>query len=72
MTVQLQKLAEKIAKMDRESLIRLLRGFRCDFELDFTEDFLRITSIGRLRHIVMSASLHADDVCSLPFSEDAA
>ena len=47
--------------MDRVSLIRMLRGFHCEFDLDFTEDFLNTTSLSRLRHIVLAASAHAAD-----------
>jgi hypothetical protein len=33
--------------------------------LDFTDEFLRGTSVGRLRHIVLGALLHADNIPSL-------
>ena len=55
---QHEKLAGKIARLDRPGLIRLLRSLRCDFELDFSDDFLNSVNLARLRHIVMAASLH--------------
>ena len=54
-----QDLADKLQTMDRVSLIRMLRGFHCEFDLDFTEDFLKTTSLARLRHIVLAAILQA-------------
>jgi len=45
--------------MNRAGLIRMLRRLDCDFELDFTDEFLADISLPRLRHIVLAASLHA-------------
>lgn len=53
-----ERLAVELAAMDRRQLIRTLREVRCDFELDFTDEYLRSVSIERLRHIVLAAALH--------------
>ena len=57
-----QQFAERVAGMSRQDLIDLLRRLRCPFELDFTDQFLEEAGIERLRHIVMSAILHAEKV----------
>jgi len=54
-----QKDRQRITTMNRAGLIRMLRRLDCDFELDFTDEFLADISLPRLRHIVLSASLHA-------------
>ncbi|MCE5278095.1 MAG: hypothetical protein ABFD92_09950 [Planctomycetaceae bacterium] len=48
--------------LDRCELIRLLRGIQCDFDMDFTDDFLNSISVERLRHILTAASLHATNL----------
>jgi hypothetical protein len=55
---QLYQLIEKINDMDRPGLMQMLRGMRCDFKIDFTQEFLESVSVERLRHIVLAASLH--------------
>jgi hypothetical protein len=57
-----QKFAERVSCMGREELIDLLRHLRCPFDLDFTDQFLEEAGMDRLRHIVMSAILHAEKV----------
>jgi len=61
-TDQAEKFAEQVSSMDRQSLIRLLRRFQCKFEMDFTDEFLNKMSLPRLRHIVVGAMLHAENV----------
>ncbi len=56
---QVEKLVTDIASMDRGMLVKMLRGLDCDFQIDFTDDFLSTLSIERLRHVVLAASLHA-------------
>ena len=51
--------AEKIQRMDRNRLVRMLRGMQCDFEMDFTDEYLQSVSLDRLKHIILAASLHA-------------
>ncbi|MHC4294958.1 MAG: hypothetical protein ACYSTL_05175 [Planctomycetota bacterium] len=56
---KMEKLTQQIATMDRDALVRTLRQLNCDFELDFTDEFLSEVSLERLRHIVTAALLHA-------------
>jgi len=58
---QSEEFAERLSAMDRQSLVRLLREVHCNFDLDFTDEFLRSISLGRLRHLAMGALLHATD-----------
>ena len=53
-----EDLARAVASMGRDELVGMLKGMECTFRLDFTEDFLRSVGLERLRHIVLSASLH--------------
>jgi len=57
-TNRMDTLAEQLTQMDRRSLIYLLRGMHCQFEMDFTDEFLMSISLERLRHIVLAAALH--------------
>lgn len=57
----LEQLVIDLASMDRPTLIGLLRTMPCNVPLDFTDDFLRVISIDRLRHITLAASLHRTD-----------
>ncbi len=59
MPEQAAKLAERLATMGREQLIRTLRKMPCPFTVDFTEEFLDTVSTERLRHIALAAALHA-------------
>jgi hypothetical protein len=52
-------LADRIREMDRRQLSDLLASLRCEFELDFTPEFLGTISIERLKHIVLAACMHA-------------
>lgn len=49
--------------MDREELILLLRGMHCTFPMDFSEEYLQTLSVERLRHIVLAAWVHQEQVC---------
>jgi hypothetical protein len=53
-----EDLARDIAEMDREGLIGMLARMECTFKMDFTKEFLGSVSLEKLRHIVLSASLH--------------
>ncbi len=55
---RMEQLADKIGCMGRPDLIQTLRGLQCDFQIDFSDDFLETLSIERLKHIVLAASLH--------------
>ena len=58
-TSRIDKEVQRISTMRRKGLVRMLRKVQCDFELDFTDDFLRGVSLERLRHIAVAAALHA-------------
>lgn len=64
MANQLEKLATKLATMNREALKKALQKMHCDFRLDFTDEFLDTISEERLRHIVLAAGLHAHEVAA--------
>ncbi len=53
-----EQLVDRISAMDRAGLIEALRRMRCEFPMDFTDDYLASLSIERLKHIVLAASLH--------------
>jgi hypothetical protein len=55
---QTDQLIERIAHMDRTELISMLRGLKCDFQIDFTDDYLMSISLERLRHVTFAAALH--------------
>jgi len=63
-TQGLEKFASRLAAMDRQGIIRLINGMRCDFRLDFSEEFLNSVSLERLRHIALAASLHSREIAS--------
>jgi hypothetical protein len=54
---QTEKLITELATMGRQQLIDRLRGLRCSFPLDFTDEFLMSEPLNRLRHIVLAAWL---------------
>ena len=56
---EVDSLVNRIAVMDRQTLLCTLKGMECDFKIDFTDDFLNSISLERLKHIVLAASLHA-------------
>jgi len=53
------EIAGWIQEMDRPELKRLLTGLRCEFPLDFTDEFFNSASVERLRHVALAAVLHA-------------
>ena len=53
-----EQLAERIASMERDDCMRLLKEIDCSFKLDFSDAFLQEVSLERLRHITLAASLH--------------
>lgn len=57
-----EELISKIAEMHRDEVTGLLRGLRCDFKLDFSDEFLASVSLERLRHIALAACLHAREL----------
>jgi len=59
---EFQSLTDRIAEMDRPSLIKALRELKCDFKMDFDEEFLTGVSIERLRHILLAVCMHAHEL----------
>jgi hypothetical protein len=53
-----EQLVGRIGSMDRAGLVDELRRMRCEFPMDFTDEFLSSMSVERLKHIVLAASLH--------------
>jgi hypothetical protein len=49
---------QELQDADRESLIDFLRTVECTFPLDFTDEFLDVTSTPQLRHIAVAACFH--------------
>lgn len=64
--IQMDYLVSMISRMDRDELKNMLRSLRCKFKLDFTDEFLATVSIERLRHILLAAVLHANNVVRQP------
>jgi len=54
--------ARALARMSRGQLIRFLHKLRCDFPLDFTDEYLRSLDTSSLRHIILAACLHAQNL----------
>ena len=53
-----EEIITRIAAMERDALIAMLRAMACSFPLDFSEEYLQMASTDRLRHIAIAASLH--------------
>jgi len=47
-----------LAPMKRPQLVSLLRGMRCGFDIDFSDDYINSMNLDRLRHIALAASMH--------------
>jgi hypothetical protein len=65
MEASCEDLAVTVAHLDRDSLVLMLQRMECTFPMDFTDEFLRTVNVERLRHIVLSASLHTRKGMSL-------
>lgn len=55
---RMEQLADQIVAMERPVLVDTLRNLQCDFQMDFSDEFLNAMSLERLRHVVLAASLH--------------
>lgn len=58
-TTETDRIIQKIAVMDREALVLMLRSMKCDFPIDFTDEFFSSVNLERLRHIAFAAALHS-------------
>ncbi len=61
-----EQFVQEISRMNRRSLIGALRHLHCDFELDFTDEFLNSISLDRLRHIAIAATTRSHDAHIAP------
>ncbi|MCK5113707.1 MAG: hypothetical protein KAR11_02980 [Phycisphaerae bacterium] len=51
-----------IAVMDRQELIQKLLTMRCGFPIDFSREYLESIPLDNLRHIVLDASFHDEQL----------
>ncbi len=56
----LEKFINQLVMMDREEVIGLLKTMHCTFPVDFTDEFLQVVSLDRLRHLALAASVHRE------------
>ncbi len=56
--ISLDEIQDKIEKMKPEELKRRIKGFRGNFKLDFTDDYLDGLTEARLRHLLLAALTH--------------
>jgi hypothetical protein len=59
---QVEELICVVSAMDREGLIQQFAQWQGRFPVDFTEDFLRLTPLERLRHIFVALCLQSQQV----------
>ena len=59
---QVEELITLVCAMDRAAIKRQLVGFRGDFPLDFTPEFLDTLPLERLRHIYVALCLQVQKV----------
>ena len=65
LTMQIEKIVIEISRMERAELVRFLRGLDCDFDIDFTDEYLDSMSLDRLRHTAVAASIHSHTTATL-------
>lgn len=63
---QIEELLADALKMDRQGMVRFLRALDCDFQIDFTDEYLEAISLERLQHLVAAAGLHARSYPAIP------
>ncbi len=56
---QLERLMCLVASMQRDALVEQFRHYRANFPLDFSDEFLRSTSLDRLRHIFVAVCIQS-------------
>jgi len=61
-TDQVEEMICLVAAMDRAALVEHFNDYHATFPLDFTEQFLRETSLDRLRHIFVALCLQQQHV----------
>ena len=65
-THQIEELITLACAMDGAAIKRQLIGFRGEFPLDFTAEFLDALPVERLRHIYVAVCLQVQKVPALP------
>lgn len=63
---QIEELLVEALKMDRKGMVRFLRALDCDFQIDFTDEYLEAISLERLQHLVAAAGMHARNYPASP------
>ncbi len=63
---QIEELLADALKRDRQGMVRFLRTVECDFQIDFTDEYLEAMSLERLQHLVVAAGLHARNCPAIP------
>ena len=59
---QIEKFLADILKLDRDGLVSFLWRLDCDFQIDFTDEYLQGMSLERLQHLVAAVVLHANNL----------
>ena len=57
MSTQTDRIATKIAQMNRHKVQKEILHFRGRFKLDFTKAYLESLSVDKLRHILLAAAM---------------
>ncbi len=58
---QVEKLLAEVLKLDRDGLVSFLWRLDCEFQIDFTDEYLQGMNLDRLQHLVAAVVLHADN-----------
>lgn len=56
---QIEEVLADTLKMDRDGLISFLWRLDCEFQIDFTDEYLQGMNLERLQHLVTAVVLHA-------------
>lgn len=63
-TLNREAAARRLADMPRDELLDVLHHLRCEFPLDFSDEYLQTLDVHSLRHVILAACLHARDLPS--------
>jgi len=58
---RIDQFIRNLAAMDRPALIKMLQSLCCQFELDFSDEYLNSLSLERLRHVILAVGLRANN-----------
>lgn len=59
---QVEELLADVLKMDRDGLISFLWRLDCEFQIDFTDEYLQGMNLEQIQHLVAAVVLHADNL----------